>query len=165
MRGECVKNRAGAGAYIESDAAAEKRTQRPIQSVGIGRFPARLREAIGSQGLRAFGKTSGLSEGALHSYLSGDTFPTLDRLDAIAQATGRAPTWFIADSEEADAASQAVRPETLTIAVQLAAEALQGKYLPPPKYAELVALIYELLEDGLPEAKILRFARAAGPGE
>ena len=79
-------------------------------------------------------------------------------------ATGYGPK-YTETKDAGEDASQAVRPETLTIAIQLAAEALQGKYLPPPKYAELVALIYELLEDGLPEAKILRFARAAGPGE
>ncbi len=161
-----MKIRTGTGTYTESDASAEKRPERPILSPGIGRFAVRLREAIGSQGLRTFGKLSGLSEGALHSYLSGDTYPTLDRLDAIARATGRPAAWFISDSDaEEPPPSQVLRPEGLTIAIQLAAEALEGKYLPPPKLAELITLIYEFLEEGLPEAKILRFARAAGPGE
>jgi len=57
--------------------------------------------------------------------------------------------------------SQSLRREDLSMALQLAAEALEDKYLPPPKHAELVTLIYELLEEGLPQAKVLRFARAA----
>ena len=48
------------------------------------------------------------------------------------------------------------------IALQLADEALQGKVLATEKRAELVSLIYEMLEEGLPDAKVLRFARAVG---
>lgn len=58
-------------------------------------------------------------------------------------------------------ASQPLRRDDLKMALQLATEALDGKVLPPAKHAELVTLIYELLEEGLPEAKVLRFARAA----
>lgn len=47
------------------------------------------------------------------------------------------------------------------LSLQLASEALGEKTLPPAKHAELVGLIYELLEEGLPEATVLRFARAA----
>jgi len=56
-----------------------------------------------------------------------------------------------------------VKLPTLTIALRLAAEALDDGdlALPPPKHAELVGLVYELLEEGLPEAKVLKFARAA----
>lgn len=60
-------------------------------------------------------------------------------------------------------ASQSVKHETLTIALQLAGEVLdqKGLGLPPKKRAEVVSLIYDLLEEGMPEAKVLRFARAA----
>jgi hypothetical protein len=57
--------------------------------------------------------------------------------------------------------SQPLRRNDLIMALQLASEALGDKELPPAKHAELVTLIYELLEEGLPEAKVLRFARAA----
>lgn len=57
--------------------------------------------------------------------------------------------------------SQPVRREDLMMAVQLANEALGNRVLPPDKYAELVTLLYELLEEGLPNAKVLHFARAA----
>jgi transcriptional regulator with XRE-family HTH domain len=60
--------------------------------------------------------------------------------------------------------SQPLSNDALTMAVQLAAEALDGRSLPPPDYAELIGLIYEGLVDGLPEAKILRFARIGARG-
>lgn len=111
--------------------------------------------------LRAFGKKCGLSEGALFSYLSGETYPTLDRLDAIAAASGRSPGWLIGAGDD-KAQSQVLSQEDLTMAVQLASEALEERNgtLPPAKFAELVIVIFELLRDGLPEAKVLRLARA-----
>lgn len=59
--------------------------------------------------------------------------------------------------------SQSERTSSLTLALQLAAEALdqQGLTLPPPKYNELVVLIADLLEGELPEAQVLTFARRA----
>jgi hypothetical protein len=60
-----------------------------------------------------------------------------------------------------DGASQAVQREALTMALQLAAEALGDKVLPPAKHAELVSIIYDCLVEGLPEAKVLRIARVA----
>lgn len=57
--------------------------------------------------------------------------------------------------------SQPLRYEELTMAFQLLEEVLEGKSLPPAKRAELVSLIYEGIVDGLPEAKVLRWARAA----
>ena len=60
-------------------------------------------------------------------------------------------------------ASHPVKHETLSIALQLASEVLEDKglSLPPKKRAEMISLIYDLLEEGMPEAKVLRFARAA----
>lgn len=57
--------------------------------------------------------------------------------------------------------SQPVSPEHLSIALELADEALQGLWLPRAQYAELVALIYQSLTQGLPYAEILDFARPA----
>nr|WP_281254637.1 helix-turn-helix transcriptional regulator [Pseudomonas segetis] len=45
-------------------------------------------------GARGFARASGLSEGAIRSYLSGETFPTLDRLAQIAQANNVDPMWL-----------------------------------------------------------------------
>lgn len=81
------------------------------------------------------------------------------RLDWL--ATGQEPMKPGGEHVLENSNSQSLRRDDLKIAIQLAADALGDKSLPPPKHAELVALIYELLEEGLPEAKILRFARAA----
>lgn len=73
-------------------------------------------------------------------------------------------SWSTAEPESpAYGASQPVQSETLIIALQLVAEALdsKGRTLPPPKRAELTALVYDLLVEGMPEAKVLRFALAA----
>jgi len=60
-----------------------------------------------------------------------------------------------------ESGSQPVQREQLTMALQLAAEALGDKVLPPAKHAELVSIIYDCLVEGLPEAKVLRIARVA----
>lgn len=60
-------------------------------------------------------------------------------------------------------ASHPVKSEVLKIALQLVREVLEGanRALPPPKEAEAVQLAYDLIEEGLPQAKVLRFVRAA----
>lgn len=60
--------------------------------------------------------------------------------------------------------SQPLRRDALTMAVQLAQEALDGRHLDPPDYAELVDLIYGALVNGLPSAQVLAFARPAARG-
>lgn len=73
--------------YAESDNSDSAQPQHPIPQGGIGRFGERLKEVMDGMGARAFARTCDLSEGAIRSYLSGETFPTLDRLAQIAQAT------------------------------------------------------------------------------
>lgn len=68
--------------------------------------------------------------------------------------------------EPAAYASQDLKQETLTLAFQLATEAddalrERGRMLPPSKRAELTQLAWELLQEGLPRAKVLRFVLAA----
>lgn len=60
-------------------------------------------------------------------------------------------------------ASHPVKSEVLRIALQLVREVLDvaNRTLPPPKEAEAVQLAYDLLDEGLPQAKVLRFVRAA----
>jgi transcriptional regulator with XRE-family HTH domain len=67
-------------------------------------------------------------------------------------ATGTAPV-----------ASHPVKSDLLTIALQLVSEILdeRDRKLPPAKHAEAAQLAYDLLEEGLPQAKVLRFVLAA----
>jgi hypothetical protein len=80
---------------MESDAVKKNRTQRPILDSGIGHFKYRLKEAIGGRSIREFSKSAGLSDGVVRSYLLGNTFPTLDRLDALAATANVKVKWMI----------------------------------------------------------------------
>ena len=62
--------------------------------------------------------------------------------------------------------SQDLQPDALKLAFQLATEvshglSARGLALPPEKLGELTQLAYELLIEGLPRAKVLRFVLAA----
>jgi transcriptional regulator with XRE-family HTH domain len=59
--------------------------------------------------------------------------------------------------------SHPLKRDVFTIAIQLVTEELdkRGMTLPPPKKAEAMELAYDLLEEGLPQAKVLRFVLAA----
>lgn len=71
----------------------------------------------------------------------------------------------IASDETADKTpSQPPRLESLTLAIQLAEEALDGGRLEPADYAQLVSLIHGALVNGLPSAQVLAFARPAARG-
>lgn len=66
----------------------------------------------------------------------------------------------LADARGSYPASQDLQQDTLTLAFQLVEEALQGKAQSPAKRAEMAQICYELLEEGLPRAKVLRLVRA-----
>lgn len=155
------------GVYDESDAGSSNQTLRPIPAPGIGR---RISEAAELLGTRTSAYTvMDVSSAALQRYIKGENEPPFAALARLCVAAGVRMDWLATGEGNmrvlppADApagASQPVRHEELTIALQLAAEALGDRTLPPAKHAELIALIYELLTEGLPEAKVLRFARA-----
>lgn len=96
-----------------------------------------------------------------------------DMLFRMARALRIRPEWLLygegqevaapSPSSDQAAVSQPVKPDVLTIALQLTAEVLEerGKHFTPAQHAEFVSTLYELLEEGMPEAKVLRFARAA----
>ncbi len=87
-----------------------------------------------------------------------------------AQVNARLLLTGAADSDQVSAVredrsgyeSQPVQLETWKIAFQLVAEVLgEDLTLPPEKQAEVTLLAHELLIDGMPRAKVLRFVRAA----
>ncbi|MBA4682088.1 c repressor [Pseudomonas sp. MDMC224] len=86
--------------YMESDESDAGKTEHPIPLGGIGCFGERLKTVMGSVGARAFARACGLSEGAIRSYLSGETFPTLDRLAQIAHATKTDAMWLAFGGQE-----------------------------------------------------------------
>lgn len=94
--------------------------------------------------------------------------PPFDFMARLCLGTGLSLEWMATGVEPAKpvplVASQAVRPEVVSLAVQLAEEALEGKRLEPPDYGQLVSLIYDALVNGLPSAQVLAFARPAARG-
>lgn len=67
------------------------------------------------------------------------------------------------DPGTAHGESHPVKSEVLKLAIQQVREVLEerNKSLPPAKEAEAIQLAYDLLEEGLPQAKVLRFVLAA----
>ncbi|MBA6097458.1 XRE family transcriptional regulator [Pseudomonas juntendi] len=80
--------------YTLSGDSDEPKKEHPTLATGIGRFKERLKEAMNGAAARGFARDCGLSEGAIRSYLSGETYPTLDRLSQIATASGVDPMWL-----------------------------------------------------------------------
>lgn len=86
--------------YEERDAEQLSDNDHPIPAEGIGCFPLRLKSALGNESARVFSRRCGLSEGAIRSYMSGDTYPTLDRLELIANALGKDMQWLAFGEEK-----------------------------------------------------------------
>ncbi|BEP87962.1 hypothetical protein GmRootV512_29640 [Variovorax sp. V512] len=61
---------------------------------GCQGFPARLSRVVQVDGVRAFARGAGLSEGVVRKYLNGESFPTLDRLEKIAGTAGVSLGWL-----------------------------------------------------------------------
>lgn len=143
-----------------------------VQAKNNDPFRERMRalvEALGS--IAEIARKCGLPESTVKKWVDGLSDPSRERCLILARGTGVSLLWLVAGEGPMWASETAVqsrsheqRLETLRLALQLAAEALEGKHLPPEKFAELVSLIYEGLEEGLPQAQILRFARIAKPG-
>jgi len=112
----------------------------------------------------------GVSSAALQRYIKEENTPSFEVIARLCIAAGARMEWLAtgegpmlaADAVPTDVSPE-LRQEALKMSLQLAAEALGDRTLPPEKHAELVSLIYEGLTEGLPEAQILRFARLAAP--
>jgi transcriptional regulator with XRE-family HTH domain len=84
-------------------------------------------------------------------------------IDPYELLTGKSPPILGVAEQPAFYDSHAVKLDEWKIAFQLVAEALDGRglMLPPSKRAEVTLLAYDLLLEGMPEAKVLRFVLAA----
>lgn len=151
-----------------SDDENGSRTVHPGSLSQLGRRLSAVLDEIGTR--RKAADVANRSTDQLAKYEKGLTEPPFSAIASLCLAAGVRMEWVATGIGEMHnnpwegaqgGNSQPLRPDELTIALQLASEALGDKVLPPAKYAELVVLIYELLDEGLPEAKVLRFARAA----
>ncbi len=93
-------------AYDESNELNASVQERSIPAAGIERFKDRLKAIIQGGSLRGFSRDCGLSEATLRSYLSGETYPTLDRLEMIARAGKVSPTELAFGSSEPQARAE-----------------------------------------------------------
>ncbi|WP_417345759.1 XRE family transcriptional regulator [Ferrimonas sp.] len=75
-------------------------TKRPNPEEQKGRFPARLESLLEGQSLRSFSRKVGISDTTIAKYLSGDTDPTLGKLEMIADACGVSLAWLVTGQEE-----------------------------------------------------------------
>lgn len=84
------------------------------EEIKLKKFSQRLREAMGGESLRAFEEKSGISNSALSSYLNNKSYPTLDRLFAISNASGKSLEW-LASGEVSDGKMVPVYQYDLTV--------------------------------------------------
>ncbi len=143
-----------------------------------GTLSTRLAEALADADLKPadLARLADTTDATISNWLKGTALVEHVKainLFRIAEVLRVSPQWLLLGEGSKSAAagpiagpaqsSQPVKPEVLTIAMELTSEALEGRgrELPLPKRAQLLAAIYELLEDGVPEAKVLRFARSA----
>ncbi|MGL5532663.1 MAG: LexA family transcriptional regulator, partial [Plesiomonas shigelloides] len=80
---------------MESENENQIRNGDPVLRSGIGSFPERLTEVIGTQSVRSFAEEIGLSEGAVRAFLKG-RIPRADDALAIARAKGVDLVWLLA---------------------------------------------------------------------
>lgn len=107
------------------------------------------------------------------AWVLGEYMPSSERVRKLARMAGVSYEWLYfgtgpmlveaasqTEREEVVMPSQRVRDETLTIALRLAAEAIgRDLYLPPQEHTALVLMVMDLVEEGLPEARVVDIAR------
>jgi transcriptional regulator with XRE-family HTH domain len=116
-------------------------------------------------------RLAGSTEATVSNWLNDHVRPEHVKalqLFKIAAAAGVGARYLLLDDgaePEATGSGQShpLQQQHLTMAIQLVSDALaaKGLTLPPAKQAEAIHLAYELLDEGLPGAKVLRFVRAA----
>ncbi|MEQ1976426.1 helix-turn-helix transcriptional regulator [Xenorhabdus sp. SGI240] len=71
-----------------------KDTDHVFQGSVITRFGERLSTLIQGESYKSFAKKCGMSDKAIRDYVSGKTFPALDRIAHIADVTGCSFEWL-----------------------------------------------------------------------
>lgn len=92
-----------------------KKANQIFRSGGIIRFGERLKQAMGSQSNLSFAKKCGLSETVIRNYLSGKSYPGIDKLPAIAEAAGTTIEWLVTGEEESSSEATFVRKQDLEL--------------------------------------------------
>lgn len=82
------------GEHKEKHDVSEENTSRVFVRNGIARFKDRLREAMGTESGNSLAKRCGMSEAVIRAYLSGKTYPSLDRLAILAEKCEVSIEWL-----------------------------------------------------------------------
>ncbi|ELX2304346.1 helix-turn-helix domain-containing protein [Yersinia enterocolitica] len=82
------------GEHKEKYDVSEENTSRVFVRNGIARFKDRLREAMGTESGNSLAKRCGMSEAVIRAYLSGKTYPSLDRLAILAEKCEVSIEWL-----------------------------------------------------------------------
>jgi len=147
----------------KEDDFSENNPLRIIPSEQIIPFKQRLKDIIGQESVRSFGRRCGLAEKTLRNYMAGKQYPTLDRLALIAETSGKSISWLATGEERTNTLAEPMTPyvnqvvETQPLDKQLletsieAIEVLCDKRnikMSPKKKAKIVTLVYMMsLED------------------
>ncbi|WP_421281643.1 S24 family peptidase [Aeromonas taiwanensis] len=110
----------------------------PFLRRGIGSFPERLTEVIGTQSVRSFSDEIGLSEGAVRAFLKG-RIPRADDALAISRAKGVDLVWLLTGESADDEVLPIQEPSRKTLIINKISEPLSDYQW--PEFDEEYALI------------------------
>ncbi len=85
---------------MEKSAETEENSKQIFRHEGIIRFGDRLKNAIGDMSYRAFAARCDMSEKVIRNYVAGKTYPSLDRITALADALGVGVEWLAFGEEK-----------------------------------------------------------------
>jgi hypothetical protein len=144
-----------------------QRLQEALADLGIGRF-AQQKQWLGSR--------FKISGEAARKWLQGIALPDQARWGSLADGLGVRAEWLrdgilpkVSGTGVREPVlhygdqSQPVKLDVLTLALTIVSTELTAKQLPlkPQKFAEVVAIAYEALDEGMPEARLIRIVRTA----
>jgi transcriptional regulator with XRE-family HTH domain len=155
--------------YMSSERRRAKTMQESTLLSGLGARINELATAVG--GIKSLADMTGISESQMHRYISGTSEATVSKLAAIAKCGGVSIAWLITGEDAArqerqeQLSPQSSEPvldmprlvdavETVEAGLQAAQRAMQ----PRPK-AELVALVYQALEEEDAPTKLMRLVK------
>ncbi|MEQ5119531.1 helix-turn-helix domain-containing protein [Morganella morganii] len=81
---------------------------------GITQFKDRLKQAMGNESGNSFAKRCGISEASVRAYLSGKTYPSLDKLAVLAEKCEVPISWLANGDNEGNSMNRNIVPEHVT---------------------------------------------------
>lgn len=157
--------------YKRLNAKKERSRLHSNSVAGLERFKERFAEALDKESIYAFAKRTGISESLIRKYLNGTSVPGLDNATLIARSlgvsldwmtTGKGPKqWEAQEQATQEPSEPALDMPRLVDAMETVEAGLQDAHSgmrPKPK-AELVALVYQYLEEEDEPTKLLRLVK------